>query len=133
MANVQLTRLPIIPSLELYITHWKYWNNYSDSTVLVDPSYNIIAFYDNKTENIDTIMTDIPVKEKFIIANWVGIKTKEYYKYIPLLVADELKKHTVKIKELKSKPDELKKFYESINKQVWNRNINYFTNFIKEL
>lgn len=58
MANVKTTGLEIKDSLHLFLQHWKYGHNYEDTTVLVDQAYNIIAYFDRKTSNIDVIMAD---------------------------------------------------------------------------
>ena len=83
MSNVNNPWLALNSSIEYYIKHWKYGINYEDSTILVDSSYNIIAFFDRWTENIDTIQSEIPTPGGFIIVNWEGIEVEGKIKYRP--------------------------------------------------
>ena len=57
-------------SIELLLKHYRYWFEYNSSVVLIDPTYNIIGFWDNKSEIIDSIMCDIDYSWDTIIANW---------------------------------------------------------------
>lgn len=72
-------------AIELYFTHYKYWLDYSSTTVLVDANYNIIAFYDHETPNIDVIMVNLFYKWEMYVANWTTVHSSPpkflYYNY----------------------------------------------------
>lgn len=82
MNNVITTNAWMNTSIELFIHHYKYGHNYEDSTVLIDWDYNIIAFFDRWTENIDRIMCEVEHNGLFIIANWKPIETDRHYKFV---------------------------------------------------
>lgn len=129
MANVKMTTLPIDPSIELFIQHRKVWHNYKDSIVLVDPSFKIIAYWDNKTANIDIIMSDIEHRRKFIVVNGIP-KECEPPKYEPIILAKELFPYEDEIKTLRknNKQATLKKLFEKVKWEVDEKNINFFSN-----
>ncbi len=60
-------------AIELYFTHYKYGLDYTSTTVLVDANYNIIAFYDHGTPNIDVIMVPLFYKWGIFVANWITV------------------------------------------------------------
>ena len=111
-------RLWLEDSLYLFKQHRKTWYNFINSTVLIDLSYNIIAFYDNKSTTIDIIKTDVPFNWWFLIINWEVIN---------------------KDSKLKYKPRWLKQWYKDCIKEGWNwdelrleiedYNINYFDEY----
>lgn len=74
MTNVVLTWLANEQSIELFVHHWMTGKNYEDSTVLVDCKKNIIWFYDNWTEDIEIVQTEVPFEWWFIIVNWKVIR-----------------------------------------------------------
>jgi len=135
MANIITTNLSNNSSIEYFINHWKYWHNYEDSTVLVDPAHNIIAFYDRNTSNIDIIQSDLPFDWWFIINNGEGIIIKWIIKYKPYNYEMALRENHNKINELKQKKniDELNLLYEKINRELSEYNMNYFDNLLKSL
>jgi hypothetical protein len=104
--------------LELYLNHYKYWNNYNDSTVLVDNSYNIIAFFDRKTEEIYPIMINYTYNKNYILANWKIVKLP-ITRYKPLARNDVYIKYKNNIAQ-KSEIEKCKQY-----------NINYFNNLLK--
>jgi ribosomal protein S27AE len=70
--------------LELFLTHYKYWDDYKSSTLLVDWGYNIIWFFNHKTPKIDIVMIELPFQWNFQIRNWKMVKWISLTKYKPL-------------------------------------------------
>lgn len=136
MANIKTTQVAIKDSIEYFISHWKYWHNYEDSTVLVDPAYNIIAWFDRKKENIDVVMAEIPTPWGFVIANGKGI-----------ILNDEdglIKYDSYDYNMLRSKYKEVSRtiiedwwdidwLWEKMLSDMKKHNVDYFSNLIKKL
>ena len=137
MANIPTTQLWIEDSLYLYLLHYKWGGEeYSSSTVLVDPWYNIIAFFDNKTKDIFAIQAWLDFRMPFIIWNGKKIKTTDSVKYKPLdydMIIEQRKDELEEIKRKKAWEEKLKAFYKSVRDYVDNYNINYFTELWKEI
>jgi hypothetical protein len=107
-------------SIELLIKHYRYWFDYESSVVLVDPTGFIIWFWDNQSENIDSIMCDLPYDWEIIVANWEKI-SYPLTKYKPYWV----NKRTANYKTAtKAEQTRLLQEYKDYN-------INYFTNLLK--
>lgn len=126
MANVKTTNVWIQDSIHLFLSHWKYGKDYEDSSILVDPSYNIIWFFDRKTENIDVIMADLPHPGWFIIADGVWFNTDGIIKYIPYdyeMARAKWKKDSYGMKKKDSE-----ELWEKIYRDLKDYNINYFDN-----
>lgn len=79
--NIIHTWLWIEQSIELYLKHYKFGKNYEDSTILVDSDFNIIWYFNHKTNNVDIIQAEIPFKGDFIIKNWKKVKTNKIINY----------------------------------------------------
>ena len=63
--------------LDLFFTHYNYWLNWKNSTALVDVGYNIIAFNNHNTREIDFIhLVWIQHKGWWIIKDWVWIEVE---------------------------------------------------------
>lgn len=107
-------------SLELYLRSYKVGNNYENSTVLIDFNWNIIAFFDNKTEEIDIYRTDAEYNWNQIIANWKVID-------FPLT---PFKQRTINITR-KERYKEGTNKVDNEEKEVREYNINYFDNLLK--
>lgn len=118
-----MTWLPIVPSVELFLTHYRFGENYKNNTVLVDPSYKIIAFFDNDEWETDVIMTDIPNKELFIVANWVPKKIKKHIKYVPMNRDTEFPK-------IANTKWDKKALYEEVNNRIEKYNKSYFKGLV---
>ena len=134
MSNVRKENLSIWLWIELFIKHWKYGHDYESSTVLTDPQYNIIAFFDRQTENIDRIEVDIPFYGDFIIANWKWIETnwkKIVYKPYDFEMARSVRKK--KVKELKMDENNAKILWQEIKSTLDEYNKNYFINVLKTI
>ena len=130
MSNITTTDLCINGSIDLFINHWKFWKNFEDSTVLVDPSYNIIAFYDNDTDNIDVIQADLNFDGWYIITNWIPHIVEWKIKYIPYDYEMAMKIYSEQIwntRKLENK-DVLKTLYSEIKEEVAEYNREYFDN-----
>lgn len=128
MANVKTTNIGIEDSIHLYLQHWKYWHNYEDTTVLTDPQWNIIAFFDRKTENIDVIMADLPHPWGFIIANWYWFEIKELIKYKPYDYEMARFKYNERVKKYKIEKKSIDWLWGEMLKEFKEYNINYFEN-----
>jgi len=130
MANNTTTNLSVENSIELFLSHYKYGKNYSDSTVLIDPAYNIIAFFDRGTANIDSIQAELPFNSLFIIENWKTIKTEGNIKYEPYDYEMAMKQNHAVINTLKQRGNKkgLENFYIKMRKEIEEYNINYFHN-----
>lgn len=130
--NINNTWVAINGSIELFVRHYKYGYNYEDSTILVDPSFNIIAFYDRWTSNIDVIQSELNHSGWFIVANWKGIEVDWKIKYIPYNREIARRKYWVELNRLKQKwlLEELRKLKEEIIEEIKEYNINYFKNLI---
>ena len=86
------TKVWLEESMEIFLTHWKYWwDDYKSSTLLLDPSMRIIAFFDRGTRLITVIQSDLDYYDKVIyecLSNdeWkvkvIPHKIKESIKYI---------------------------------------------------
>ena len=149
------SKLANCPSIEWFIIHWKYWKNWEDSTILLDPGMNIIAFFDRETTNIDVIQTDIPYNWDKIYeclsdmdgkVKMVPHGIKENIRYKPKWYWAEIKRNADKIEELKKivrktrnktkKEEEKKKIdylKESIMDSVDEYNRDYFTNLKQDI
>ena len=134
MANVKTTNVAIKDSISLFLQHWVRGHNYEDSTILVDPSYNIIAFFDHKTENIDVIMADIPFQWGYIISNWKPIEVKDWknIKYKPYDYESARFKYKERLKEIRKRKGSIKWVWEEMLKELKDYNVNYFDNIIIE-
>jgi hypothetical protein len=124
------TNIWLSDSIKLFISHYKYWKNWEDSTILIDPSYNIIWFFDRGTDNIDTVQSDLYFKGWFYIKNWEYKETDKLIKYIPYNYEIALKHYGSQINNFKQKKlkKELQELYDKIRKEVSEYNINYFKN-----
>lgn len=139
MANVRTTKIGLSDSIKLYEGHYQYWENYEDSTMLVDPWYNIIWYYDHWTPNIDVIMTSLPFQGGFIIKNGVPEDYEWVIKYNPYDYKTAYLERQSEIDRLKEKrrkdkrndklyKTKLTKIYLEINDKVERYNREYFTN-----
>lgn len=128
MANVKKIELWIGDSIVLFMNHWKYGHNYEDSVILMDWQNNIIAFYDRKTENIDTIMADLPHPWGFIIGDnyWYEIDWTIKYKPYDYEMA-RLKYKTDMAQKMKD-GESVEWLWEDTLKWMKDYNINYFDN-----
>lgn len=55
--NIQ-TNLSILGSVEMLFNHYRWWVDGESNTILVDPSMNIIAFFNRWESNTDIIQAD---------------------------------------------------------------------------
>ena len=134
MANIPTTQIWIEDSIYLFLEHYKWgWEEYSLSSVLVDPWYNIISFFDRWTERIFSIQAWLDYNHDVIIANWKKIKVSEKIKYSPLDYDMVIAKRKETLDKLKKEKDEegMKAFYKKVRDEVDAYNINYFTNLMK--
>lgn len=146
------TALENTMSLEFFLKHWKYWVNYEDSTVLVDPSMNIIAFYDRGTSNIDVLSTDVDYYNNYICECFNDdfgrvkinkIPTQKRIKYYPIFIKEGktldwcslVDPYKDRIKEIKSQwlDDDKEKYLIALTRRSCRRHIkwaseNYFVN-----
>lgn len=134
MANGITTNLSVEDSIELFLKHYKYGKNYEDSTILIDPSYNIIWFFDRGTSNIDSVQSELPFNWWFIIKNWEPIEINELIKYEPYDYEMAINKYSDLINKTKKEwtKEEVKALYEKIKQEVADYNINYFNFLLME-
>jgi len=152
MWNFNDVELSMNLSMEYFINHWKYWKDYNDSTLLIDPSMRIVAFFDRWTRNIDVIQAWEDWNEnKFYecLSNDIGnVKVVEHkFKalYEPLYYKYEIEEHREEIDKLetaiKKEADPLlKTTYEnqiefikkSVSEKVKEYNKNYFVTLINQ-
>lgn len=128
MANIRKEKIGVSDWIKLFLQHRKYWHDYNSSTVLTDPQYNIIAFFDRWTENIDRIEIDIPFNWGFIISNWKGIETKWNIKYKPYDFEMARKKWKNKVKEFKINKEDAELLWKEMKKELNKYNTQYFNN-----
>lgn len=128
MANVRKENIWLIDWIELFINHWRFGHNYKNSTILTDPQYNIIAFFDNGTENIDRIENDLPFKGWFIIADGKGIDIEGTIEYKPYDFEMARYKWKTEVKKNWLKGWEAIDLWNKIKKDYILYNKNYFTN-----
>jgi hypothetical protein len=118
--NITNLDLWINQAIELFLYHYKAWLDWEASTVLVDSKYNIVAYWDNETENIDIIMYDGEHSGKFIIENWIPKETDEAIRFKP---------YTYRIfSSSTEKPKKGTKEWSDAVKAIKTYNINYFKN-----
>lgn len=128
MANVKTTQVWIQDSIDLFINHWKYWHNYEDSTVLISPQKDIIAFYDRGTENIDVIQADLPHPWGFIIMDAVWYDVEWLVKYEPYDYEMARYKWKNLVSEYKKEKKSIVWLWEDMSQELKEYNINYFNN-----
>lgn len=97
MWNLITSNIGIQNSIKLFITHWKYWKNYEDSTVLIG------------TSNIDSVQADLPFNWGYIIKNWKPLIQQKLIKYEPYDYEMAVKENANLINQIKQEKAEMKK------------------------
>ena len=135
MANGRKENVWLATGIELFITHWKYGHDYESSTVLTDWAWNIIAFFDRGTDNIDRIEIDIPFRWWFIIANWEGIDRQglPLIKYEPYDFEMARNKWKEQVMELKMWANWATLLWKEMKDTLNEYNKNYFINILEEI
>ena len=132
MSNVRNENLGLKSWIELFLNHWKYGHDYESSTVLTDAQYNIIAFYDRWTENIDRIELNLPFKGWFIIANWKWIDINGNIKYEPYDFEMARRFWKEEVRRLKMSSTDATNFWKTeVRPNLISYNKDYFLNLLK--
>lgn len=127
------TWLWIQDSLDLFINHYRYWGEeYTNSTILVDSSFNIMAYFDRWTKSIFCVQCDLDFNYNIIVGNDKKIITKQDYIYIPIDYAKAVKPFKTELiwlqKNEKKNKKKIEEILKKINKQVSDYNTKYFEN-----
>jgi len=149
--NTIESKLWIEQSLEWFMQHWKWWKDYVSSTVLVDPSMSIIAYFDRSSNDIDVIKTGNEWHYPFLLEclsddKWrvKVVKHNQNSKFEPRDYSNEIKTFQKTLDKIKRSiawaktNEEKREFYEmkekitsSVSEDIWKHNRDYFINLIK--
>lgn len=75
---IKRVKLGLEQWIELFLNHYRYWDNYKSNSVLVDSSLNLIWFWDNGENEVFVLQIDTDYNYKQIIANWKIIDFKPF-------------------------------------------------------
>ena len=129
MLKVIKTWLGIQDSIELYMNHYQWWGDeYDQSTILIDPSMKIIAYFDRWSDVITHVQCDSAFNYPIIIENGKKRRIKEQISYVPMDYDRVIPLYIWEINKLKKewRDDDVKNLYNLVREKVSEYNREYF-------
>jgi len=129
------TKLSIGPSINYFINHFRYWKDWKSSTILIDPSMKIIAFFDRGTSNITAVQTETYWNEQFYfecLGDYKEMETKKHIgtkKYKPMWYKFEIEKHREEISKLEQA---IKTSSDPLLKTKWRDQLSFIKDTVTE-